>query len=63
VGYIIVTLACDCGRSLQLEGNGPSGVGVTTSRLLDLARFQGWTRERGRGWRCPTCSVPTGDVP
>ena len=59
MGHIVVTLACTCGKRLQAEGPGPAVVGVTTSRLLELARAEGWTRDRGQGWRCPACANPT----
>jgi len=58
VGHIVVTLRCECGASLDGEGHAPQTVGVTTTRLLNTARFQGWTRGRGQGWRCPACSQP-----
>jgi hypothetical protein len=56
MGHIVVTLACDCGRSLHLEGHSPAAISVTASRLLSLARAEGWTRDRGVGWRCPVCA-------
>jgi hypothetical protein len=56
MGHIVVTLACNCGVMLHAKGAAPSAVGVTTSRLLTLARERGWTRLHGRGWRCPACS-------
>ncbi len=56
MGHIVVTLACTCGKRLQAEGPAPSVVGVTTARLLEMARAAGWTRERGHGWRCPLCA-------
>jgi hypothetical protein len=55
MGHIVVTLVCECGRSLHAEGHGPTTAGLTTSRLLVLARSEGWARERVIGWRCPKC--------
>jgi hypothetical protein len=56
LAHIVVTLVCECGRSLHAEGYAPTAAGLTTARLLVLARSEGWARERVIGWRCPKCT-------